>query len=66
MRIALCVVIVDIAAHYQPSSSMLSGEPYVLDYLANIHSDIELVSDPWNVEFTQLTPTLSMWNLTRE
>jgi 2-polyprenyl-3-methyl-5-hydroxy-6-metoxy-1,4-benzoquinol methylase len=34
------VVIVDIAPDYKPSRSMLSGEPYILDYLANIEQDL--------------------------
>lgn len=31
------VVIVDIASNYQPKKIMLSGEPYLLDYLHNIN-----------------------------
>ena len=66
MRIAMCVVIVDIAAHYQPSKTMLSGEPYLPNYLEHIHSDVEAsASDTWDISYAQLAPTLVMWNLTR-
>ena len=34
------VLVVDIDMAYKPSRMMLSGEPYVLDYLKNIRSDI--------------------------
>ena len=34
------VVILDIAPEYVPSSLMLAGEPYLLDYLNNIRSDL--------------------------
>ena len=35
------VVLVDISPHYTPSSYMLSGEPYVLDYLSHIEEEIQ-------------------------
>tara|TARA_B100000902_G_C27282069_1_gene902345 strand:- start:958 stop:1665 length:708 start_codon:yes stop_codon:yes gene_type:complete len=34
------VLVVDIDMAYKPSRMMLSGEPYVLDYIKNIRSDI--------------------------
>ena len=34
------VVILDIAPEYVPSSFMLAGEPYLLDYLQNIRNDL--------------------------
>ena len=37
------VVIVDISPQYTPSASMLSGEPYVLDYIENIELEVEAV-----------------------
>ena len=37
------VIIVDISPQYEPSVSMLSGEPYVTDYLASIDMEIEAV-----------------------
>lgn len=34
------VVIVDIAPDYSPSTSMLSGEPYIIDYLSNVREEL--------------------------
>lgn len=34
------VVVVDIAPEYKPSKLMLSGEPYLEDYLANVREDM--------------------------
>ena len=34
------LLVVDIDTSYKPSRAMLSGEPYVLDYIKNIRSDI--------------------------
>ena len=39
-KIYLKVLVVDIDMAYKPSRMMLSGEPYVLDYIKNIRSDI--------------------------
>jgi len=36
------VVIIDIDPKYLPSTSMLSGEPYLLDYIKNIDYDMKL------------------------
>ena len=35
------IVIVDISTDYKPSKMMLSGEPYILDYLKNIDATME-------------------------
>ena len=34
------VIIVDIASNYEPKQIMLSGEPYLLDYLDNIEETL--------------------------
>lgn len=34
------VIIVDISPTYKPSKTMLSGEPYILDYLSNIQNEL--------------------------
>lgn len=39
-RISQKVVVVDIAPHYRPSSVMLSGEPFVTEYLQNVCDEI--------------------------
>ena len=40
------VLIVDICPGFEPSPMMLSGEPYVLDYLENIESDVDACVEP--------------------
>jgi hypothetical protein len=34
------VLVVDIAPQYEPSAVMLSGEPYVTDYLINVEREL--------------------------
>ena len=34
------VIVADIAPHYLPSAAMLSGEPYLREYLGNIEADL--------------------------
>lgn len=48
------VLVADIWPGFRPNDMMLSGEPYVLDYLANMESDVEASFDPMQ------------WTLTRE
>jgi len=45
------VLIVDIWPGFEPTPMMLSGEPFVLDYLANVDDDIDSSYDPeeWQV-----------------
>lgn len=38
------VVVADIVPTYQPSSTMLTGEPFVLDYLEHIDADVAIVA----------------------
>ena len=62
------VMIVDIWPGFEPSDMMLSGEPYVLDYLANIESDVESSVDrtQWEVERVDVVPQhVRMWKFTR-
>ena len=39
------VIIVDIAPDYTPSSSMLLGEPYVMEYLDHIQEDLSQLEE---------------------
>jgi trans-aconitate methyltransferase len=34
------IIVVDISPNYNPSELMLTGEPYIKDYLKNIHDDL--------------------------
>lgn len=54
------VIIVDIAPTYTPSSTMLSGEPYILDYLANIE---ELMYDYNFLQIEYIPGHVYMWIL---
>jgi len=58
------VLIVDIWPGFTPSPMMLSGEPFVLDYLANIESDIDDSHDPktWDLErFDAVDEHVRVW-----
>ena len=55
------VLVVDIAPHYTPSPAMLSGEPYVIDYLKCIDDDIRSF-DP-HVETEIRAKTVKVWIL---
>jgi len=65
------VLVVDIWPGFEPSPMMLSGEPYVLDYLGNIDSDVDAVarsapSGQWRVTRVDLVDEhVTMWRLDR-
>ena len=67
MRIARKkVLVVDIWPGFEPSPMMLSGEPYVLDYLANIESDVDASHDAaeWDLTRTDVVDEhVRMWRL---
>ena len=52
------IIIIDIHTDYKPNKLMLSGEPYIMDYLKNIENDL--------FEFKKkslITSRVSMWYL---
>jgi hypothetical protein len=54
------IIIIDISTNYEPSDLMLSGEPYINDYLKNIDSIM------YNYGFTKKTfikNHIDVWNL---
>jgi len=69
MRIARdSVLVVDIWPGFQPTQMMLSGEPYVLDYLSNMQEDVEASVEPmqWEVERIDVVEEhVTMWRFTR-
>ena len=70
MRIARqSALVVDIWPGFEPSPMMLSGEPYVLDYLANIDADVEAVvgeGGEWCLERVDLVEEhVTMWKIDR-
>jgi len=62
------VLVVDIWPGFEPTPMMLSGEPYVLDYLSHIESDVEATydADVWRLERVDLVDEhVTMWKLDR-
>ena len=62
------VLVVDIWPGFEPSPMMLSGEPYVLDYLGNIEGDIDATADEMQWEVTRVDVVDShvrMWKFER-
>jgi ubiquinone/menaquinone biosynthesis C-methylase UbiE len=60
------LAIVDIAACYKPSKSMLEGEPYVLEYQRNIHAQLADFMGFAASEYRTVVPgQVGMWLLKR-
>ncbi|KAL1495390.1 hypothetical protein AB1Y20_016759 [Prymnesium parvum] len=62
------VLVVDIWPGFKPTPMMLSGEPYVLDYLKNIDSDVlaAVGQGEWDVERIDLVAEhVTMWKMDR-
>jgi ubiquinone/menaquinone biosynthesis C-methylase UbiE len=56
------VAVLDISTEYTPSSSMLAGEPYVLEYQKNIHSQIRAFRGFDRVTYKNIVPShVGMW-----
>ena len=62
------VMVVDIWPGFKPTAMMLSGEPYVLDYLENIDAEVKASAGPgWRVQRVDIVPEhVTMWRLDRE
>ena len=62
------VMVVDIWPGFEPTPMMLSGEPFVLDYLANIEDDVDASHDPMSWEVTRVDVVdehVRMWKFER-
>ena len=69
------VLVVDISPGFEPNEMMLSGEPFVLDYLANIETDVDATVDAttadstspsWEVSRVDVVPGhVRMWRFER-
>lgn len=60
------LAVIDISTEYTPSSSMLAGEPYVLEYQKNIHRQLRTFRGFANVRYKTLVPEhVGMWILER-
>lgn len=61
-------MVVDIWPGFEPSPMMLSGEPFVLDYLAHIEEDVESCLEPMQWTLTRVDVVEShvrMWKFER-
>lgn len=60
------LAVIDISPEYEPSASMLSGEPYVLEYQKSIHDQIENMTGFKDREYKVVVPGhVGMWINTR-
>lgn len=60
------LAVVDISTDYTPSPTMLSGEPYVLEYQKNIHRQIRSLKGFSDVRYNHVVQDhVGMWTLTR-
>jgi ubiquinone/menaquinone biosynthesis C-methylase UbiE len=60
------LAVIDISTDYKPSSTMLKGEPYVLEYQKNIHHQLESLKGFLRPEYKTLVPGhVGMWILRR-
>lgn len=60
------VLVVDIWPGFEPTPMMLSGEPFVLDYLANVEGDIDACADEalWEVKRVDVVEEhVRMWRI---
>jgi ubiquinone/menaquinone biosynthesis C-methylase UbiE len=61
------LAIIDISPDYTPNWSMLSGEPYVLEYQKNIQKQLKKVDGFTNFRHKSVVPGhVEMWILTRD
>ena len=75
MRIARqSVILVDIWPGFEPTAMMLSGEPYIKDYLSNVEEDVDATAelgdgtpDEWIVRRVDVVDEhVRMWRLERK
>jgi ubiquinone/menaquinone biosynthesis C-methylase UbiE len=60
----LCVM--DIAPSFEPSPTMLAGEPYVLEYKKNIQKQLEKIQGFTDLVYKEVVPGhVGLWLLTR-
>lgn len=61
------LAIVDISPDYEPSPSMLAGEPYVLEFKRNIQKQLGSIRGFANVQYKEMVPGhVGVWLLTRK
>jgi len=66
LRAGGTLAVIDISPDYSPSSMMLSGEPYVLEYQKNINHQLRTFRGFSNVRFKSVVDNhVGMWTLKR-
>lgn len=66
LRQGATLAVVDISPDYEPSPTMLSGEPYVLEYKKHIQAQIRSIRGFTNVRYEEVVPGhVGVWLLTR-
>lgn len=60
------LAIIDISPDYQPSDTMLAGEPYVLEYKKHIQAQLRSIRGFADVRYSEVVPGhVGVWLLTR-
>lgn len=59
------LAVVDIDVNYEPSKSMLQGEPYILEYQKNIHSQMQAFAGFTAAYQTIVPGRVGMWTFTK-
>ena len=60
------LAVIDISADYEPSESMLAGEPYVKEYQRNIHRQLKRFQGFTQTQYRDIVPKhVGLWTLKR-
>lgn len=60
------LAVIDISTDYEPSESMLKGEPYVLEYQKNIHNQLRSIKGFLRPQYKAVVPGhVGMWLMKR-
>jgi len=61
------LAVVDISPEYEPSPTMLAGEPYVLEYKKNIVQQMKSIQGFSDIQYHTIVPGhVVLWLLTRD
>lgn len=61
------LAVVDISSEYNPSPTMLAGEPYVLEYKKNIHKQMKSIQGFGTAHYKEIVPGhVGVWTLRRD
>jgi len=61
------LAVIDISPNYEPSPTMLAGEPYVLEYKANIQKQLKAIRGFVDLRYEEVVAGhVGLWTLTRK